>query len=510
MAAPGLAGKKVLIATAGSRGDVQPILALGIRLREAGAIVRFWINVNHADFFKAEGFDACIVNPDCDKVVREDPKAHKAMADGDAQAFIKLLGDEARKSFPESLEKKIADFKSWQPELVLVGVLDSLEVGLICRTNMVPCIPMNLSVGFPGRKQITILEEPAWAPHLTLSLFLFRMYLDTMKSSKRQELMKQLPECEPFYPEAIRELLFGMFHPVTPVLAGFSPTLLTIHDDWSKDIRERLACTGFWTLSPEMQEERLNKPDDVFFGGSERPALEEFLGGGPPPVYMGWGSMIAISPEHMTCFAVRALKETGMRGIVLGGWAELGIDKLAGQPDTEALVEYAQKNILFLKTAPHEVLFPKCSVLVHHGGSGTFACGVRSGTPSIITPVFLDQFLHARILNEHGVGIGLKQFGKLKVADLVKALKRCTTDTALAEKARKLGETTMAEDGVGNAVRVIDKFMVDEVATGKWLAAADKSFAKIEKMRQHPMRCVSWVNRLWCYKQPNEFDIDID
>jgi hypothetical protein len=80
--------------------------------------------------------------------------------------------------------------------------------------------------------------------------------------------------------------------------------------------------------------------------------LKRFLSDGEAPVYMGWESMVDISPQRMTCMAVRALKMTGYRGIILGGFAQLEKNHLVGQPDEKDLIEYADRNILFVQPIP--------------------------------------------------------------------------------------------------------------------------------------------------------------
>merc|ERR1740138_515151 len=123
--------------------------------------------------------------------------------------------------------------------------------------------------------------------------------------------------------------------------------------------------------------------------------------------------MMAVSAEHMSSLAVRALMQSKARGIILGGYAELGEDKLQGQEDTKQMLEYAKQNVLFVKTAPHEWLFPQCACTVHHGGSGTTAAALRAGRPTIVTPCFLDQFDNARLAAQAGVGVEMKQFSKV-------------------------------------------------------------------------------------------------
>merc|ERR1719424_1490649 len=99
----------------------------------------------------------------------------------------------------------------------------------------------------------------------------------------------------------------------------------------------------------------------------------------------------------------------GKRGIILGGFAQLEsrssrTSAVANESDEAALVAYMAEKILFVRTAPHEWLFPRCAVSVHHGGSGTTAVALRSGKPTIITPCFLDQFGNAEMVARCGCG----------------------------------------------------------------------------------------------------------
>merc|ERR1719414_750528 len=146
----------------------------------------------------------------------------------------------------------------------------------------------------------------------------------------------------------------------------------------------------------------------------------------------------------MAHLAVRALARTGRRGVVLGGWAALDATKLTGQSDSEALAAYAKEKVLFVRTAPHEWLFPRCAAIVHHGGSGTTAAALRSGVPNVITPIFLDQFLHASIVDRSGAGIGMKQFSKVSAAELARAVQRCLSDQGMIQRARSLGKRLQA------------------------------------------------------------------
>merc|ERR1712032_1370389 len=102
-------------------------------------------------------------------------------------------------------------------------------------------------------------------------------------------------------------------------------------------------------------------------------------------------------------------------------------------------------------------LFPRCACTVHHGGSGTTAAALRAGKPTVITPVFLDQFDHAEMVSRLGVGVGTRQLQKVSVSVLAAAITRVCTNAAMETRAAALGQQLMGEDGVAAAVGAINE-----------------------------------------------------
>jgi hypothetical protein len=158
--------------------------------------------------------------------------------------------------------------------------------------------------------------------------------------------------------------------PVIPICICVSPTLFPRPDDWDESIQ--LCAPLVLPLSSTMDK----RPP--------QPGLVKFMEGGVPPVYIGWGSMTCKSAMHMSELACRALYISKNRGVVLSGWADLGPKHLdRKRPDHDAIVKYAEENIWFGNDLPHEWLFSRCKLTVHHGGSGTTHAAVRAGVPTV-------------------------------------------------------------------------------------------------------------------------------
>lgn len=104
------------------------------------------------------------------------------------------------------------------------------------------------------------------------------------------------------------------------------------------------------------------------------PELANFLRNGPPPVYIGFGSIVVDNPEALTVIIEHAVRSLGIRAIVSRGWSKLGGS--------------SSSDILYIGDCPHEYIFQHVSAVIHHGGAGTTACGLRYGRPTVIVPFF--------------------------------------------------------------------------------------------------------------------------
>jgi UDP:flavonoid glycosyltransferase YjiC (YdhE family) len=142
-----------------------------------------------------------------------------------------------------------------------------------------------------------------------------------------------------------------------------SPALIPKPVDWHSHI----SISGFYFLS-------------LASTYTPAPDLAAFLEAGPPPVYIGFGSIVVDDPNAMTQMIFEAVKLSGQRALVSKGWGGIGADEL-GIPE----------GVFMLGNVPHDWLFNKVSCVVHHGGAGTTAAGIACGRPTVIVPFFGDQ-----------------------------------------------------------------------------------------------------------------------
>jgi UDP:flavonoid glycosyltransferase YjiC (YdhE family) len=203
-----------------------------------------------------------------------------------------------------------------------------------------------------------------------------------------------------------------------PMLYGCSPTLLARPADWPADVE----LTGAWAL-PARRDWR------------PPPALSAFLEGGPAPVYIGFGSMAGIAQATL----IDAVQAVAARRRVLfhPGWS--GIDAARLPPD-----------VFVLGDTPHDWLFPRTALVVHHGGAGTSHAVARAGVPSVVVPFAGDQFFWARRMAQQGIAVTCPAAG-LDGAGLAQAVSAASAP-ALRDNARRAGQAMAAEDGVRTAV----------------------------------------------------------
>ncbi len=203
-----------------------------------------------------------------------------------------------------------------------------------------------------------------------------------------------------------------------PYTYCWSPALIPKPKDWGRHID----VSGFFFLNLASA----YQPD---------PELAAFLDTGPPPVYIGFGSIVVDDPNAMTNTIFEAVKKTGIRALVSKGWGGLGGDALN-----------VPEGVFMLGNVPHDWLFKHVSAVVHHGGAGTSAAGIALGCPTVVVPFFGDQPWWGAMVHRAGAGPAPIPYKQLTADKLAAAL----TEALKAEtrsKAQELSASIGAEKG---------------------------------------------------------------
>ena len=209
------------------------------------------------------------------------------------------------------------------------------------------------------------------------------------------------------------------------MLYAFSEHVVPRPPDWPDDV----VVTGYW----------FHDSDQTW-----RPphSLAEFMDGGTPPVYIGFGSMFTRRAEEITKIVLETVGITGQRAVISTGWGGL---RPENPPDDVHVVDGSAARLAV----------PRVPAVVHHGGAGTTAAGLRAGKPSVICPVITDQFFWGRRVHDLGAGSEPVPQKKLSAERLGAAIDCAVNDAAVAEASRGLGDLIAREDGVAVAADYI-------------------------------------------------------
>jgi sterol 3beta-glucosyltransferase len=419
---------KVTILALGSRGDVAPLVTLGSALRVAGHGVRLATHENFEEMVRAAGLDYWPVRGDSQAMLNAG--AGLALAESGHNVVRMWLG--VMRSFGVMARGFARDFAglAWEKTDLIINQLPGGMYGIDLAQKlgvpmiMAAVIPMTPTREFP-MLAFPKLALPARFGHSgRYNLLTYRIAQQSIWQWYRPAINQMRREALGLPRWPIGGYFGQMERAPMPVINGFSEQVVARPVDWG----DHVYISGYWF--PESEE--WQPPDKLL----------RFLDAGQPPIFIGFGSMPIRDPATTTAVILEALRHSGQRGVMQAGWAGIAGQEL---PD----------NVLKIDYAPYEWLFPRMSAVVHHGGSGTTAHGLRSGVPSIIVPFLFDQFFWGRRVNELGVGPEPIPFKKLTAAKLAGAIEEALTERPMRRRAAELGRKIQAEDGLQRAVQII-------------------------------------------------------
>jgi sterol 3beta-glucosyltransferase len=425
---------RVLLLGMGSRGDVQPLLALAPRLEQLGYAVSLAaaadfreLVVAHGVRFEPLSFD--LEGPLRTSIGREGLQGSATNQVREAGLMRQVVAQTAQ-ALAGDLERLVADTDAVVSGALTFDAVDALvsASGRVSKPHVyavfAPVWPSahGPSVALALRPQSISRINLAWSMLAGRVAFdLFRPPGDLIR--RRRGLPRNTFRG---YVAADRR---------TPTLLAASPAVVPHAADWPAGLRQ----TGYWVDAGDLPE-----------GVSEalEPDLAQFLADGPPPVYIGFGSMPTPDPEGVARDLLAVLDRLGVRGVVSAGLAGL---RLASSQDARSI---GDGSVIGVGDTRHGALFPRCSVVVHHGGAGTTAAAVRAGVPQVVVPHAADQPYWGRRMADLGVAAAPIARKHLTPARLHRAL-----EVALSARAREaaylLGERVRAEDGAGDAAALI-------------------------------------------------------
>ncbi|WMX46202.1 glycosyltransferase [Streptomyces roseicoloratus] len=475
---------RVLIVTAGSRGDVAPFTGLGQRLARAGHEVAVAAHPAFAELVGGCGLGFRPVPGDPQRLIRDWARAgSRDEVRALTRAYADGLADGVAEAVAGGADLLLTPFGPAPLSRTAGEALGIPVVG----TYLVPAFatgrfPLphanggdddlgpdgNLAAG----REVLRRAEAAFAGAVT-----------------RLRARLGLPDGTPSAPADVR-----------PVFHGYSPLVVPRPDDWPSGVH----VSGYWWPA---------RPD----GWRPPDRLVDFLRAGPPPVFIGFGSMAPGEGERLGELVAAAVRRAGVRAVVQAGWAGLGghgsgsgsgsgrddgsAGRGSGRGDGSAgrggggghdggdgshgsygYADYSNHSshgdysnhgshgdygdygdygddsddVLAIGDVPHDWLFPRTAAVIHHAGAGTTGAGLRAGVPAVPVPVMADQPFWASRLCELGVAPRALPFRELTAEALGDAITACLSEPALRRRASGLAQGIAAEDGAAALLAHLD------------------------------------------------------
>lgn len=396
---------RILIITAGSRGDVAPFTGLGQRLQQVGHQVALAAHARFADLVRECGLEYRALPGDAVELARARAAAPSPEAAQSVfAAFLDELGD------------GVLTAAAAGTDLILTAFGPGPLSRIVAEGLGIPSLGVYLAPGVPTRE----FAPPGWPVTEQLSP------AENLAAGRKAYAQTGL------YTDVLRRLRARLDLPAVttgtpgppdgwPICHGFSPAVVPRPADWPASAH----VTGYWWPA---------RPP----GWHPPEPLVDFLQAGPPPVFIGFGSTPAA--ERLDDVIATAVKRAGVRAIVQSGWAELGP---------------AGDDILTVDDLPYDWLFPRTAAVVHHAGAGTTAAGLRAGVPAVAVPDLIDQPFWADRLHRLGVAPPPLSPQELTADTLTDALRSCLEQPTYRNRATELADRIRTEDGAAAVLSLI-------------------------------------------------------
>jgi sterol 3beta-glucosyltransferase len=416
---------RIVIFAAGSQGDIQPCIRLGKGLQGVGFDILLAAPQNFADLSSEYDLPFHPLRGDVQKIMagetgREFMERSGANPIQSIISMRKMLGPIATQMAEDALEaSRDADafitLAVFAPFGKTIAEIHGIPLILVEPTPVLPTADFP-APGFPLQKNLGgMFNRLSGFAMLEVIWQWYRPFVNEFR--KRYGL-------RPMHGSDIYRILT-----FTPLLGAYSPMIIPQPSDWSEDAH----ITGYWF-------------QDHISDWHPSVELESFLEEGEPPVYVGFGSMAGRDPERFSKIVLDALLKTGQRGVIATGWGGMNVMQVP-------------KTVFVLDSAPHGWLFRRMSAVIHHGGAGTTAEGLRAGVPSVIVPFTVDQPFWGKQVKTLGVGPEPIPASKLTSNALADAIQLTITDSKMRERAASIGEAIRMEDGVGKAVNIVRQYL---------------------------------------------------
>jgi UDP:flavonoid glycosyltransferase YjiC (YdhE family) len=416
---------RIVIVTVGSLGDTAPFIGLGARLQAAGHEVAVAAQAGFEAPIRAAGLEYRRMPGD----IRAELASENGQRIHRASSWLQALPATLR--LAETLLAELAQgivAAARGADVLLVHRIALLHGHLVARALGIPLLVFEL---FPSGLAPTSEFLPANFGAASLGSWgnraVYRLLRASAGRSRRFLASVDAFQASLGAPRADAARLYTQIEAEQwPIYHAFSAAVVPRPSDW----RAGLEIIGY--LWPERSP------------GWRPPAeLVDFLEAGPPPVYIGLGSLVPGGVERLAALFTSAARQAKVRALIQSGWGNLATDG-------------HHADVLSIGSVPHDWLFPRMAAVVHAAGAGVTGAGLRAGVPAVPVPAMNDQPIWASRLVELGASPGSIRFQKLSAEHLAHLIRRAVTEPSHRANARALAERLRSEDAAARVLRAVE------------------------------------------------------
>ncbi|SCV51610.1 probable sterol glucosyltransferase [Fusarium fujikuroi] len=420
----------IVIQVVGSRGDVQPFIALGNELQRHGHRVRLATHNTFERFVRESGLEFYPVGGDPAELMAYMVKnpglipSMKSLAAGELQKKRDMVQWMLEKFWHSCLQPDPLTGLPFVADAIIANPPSFAHIhcaqALGIPVHLMFTMPWSNTRAFPHplANLKNVGSDPQLGNYMSYIVVEWMTWQGLGDIINKWRKSIDLEEVAMFDAPMLTKTL------KIPFTYCWSPALVPKPVDWEPYID---VCGFFFRDPPQYY-----PPTD----------LAQFLQNGPPPVYIGFGSIVLDNPENVIGVILDSIEVTGARAIISKGWS--------------ALVGSEQENVYWIGDCPHEWLFRHVAAVIHHGGAGTTACGLINGKPTTIVPFFGDQPFWGQMVANAGAGPTPIPHTELTVDKLAAAIRYCLSPQA-ATAAATIADKMSSEVGVRAAVQSFHK-----------------------------------------------------
>ncbi|WP_433709855.1 glycosyltransferase [Nocardia sp. CA-084685] len=412
---------KIAIPLTGTRGDIQPVVALGLELRRRGHDVLLGAPPNLVEFATATGLAAVACGPDVQRLYSSDA-GQRALAAGNTLRLMQLVARQMA-DYAQQMNREVIDVCTGA-DLIVASTVTEDRASSVAEAMGVPLVSLhyfpcrsNSAYPFPGVlpprwNPPAAVNKATWVFAENLRRVVFMRYLNDLRATLG------LPKSR-----ASTAAVLARAH--VPEVQIYDPALVPgLPEEWD----ERRPFTGFLTLDHAARQ----AVGDL---AGDHAGILSWIEAGEPPVFFGFGSMPIRDTAAVLAMVTEVSARSGVRALVSVGWSDLDIADAQAGPDVKVVGPFA-----------HDLVFPYCAAAVHHGGIGTLFESLRAGLPTLVCSVSFEQPMWGGQVERLGVGAHLP-FTRLTEARLeqgVAALLTSERRSRAAEFAKSLSTENAA------------------------------------------------------------------